>query len=60
MEQYYIFEDNKMIASTPDKEQALALIRTYQASQTHPLLQSEYSIIKGVMEFIPYKKGATQ
>ena len=60
MEQYYIFEDNKMIASTPTKEQAITLIRTHQASQTHPFLQSEYSIIKGVMEFVPYKKGAKQ
>lgn len=57
MVMYYIFEDSRLIAATPDKKEAIALIRTYQAKQTHPWLQAEYSIIKGVQEFIPYKKG---
>lgn len=57
MEMYYIFEDNRLIAATPVKEEAITLIRTYQAKQTHPLLKSEYSFIKGVMEFIDYQKG---
>lgn len=57
MEMYYIFEDNRLIAATPEKKEAIALIRTYQAKQTHPFLQAEYSIIKGTQEFIQYEKG---
>lgn len=55
MEKYFVFEDGKLIASTADREQAVKLIRAYQATQTHPFLKAEYSIIKGRQEFISYK-----
>ena len=56
MKRFYIFKDGQMIASTADREQAIDIIRQYQASETHYLLRSEYSIIEGIEEIIPYGK----
>lgn len=56
MERYHIFKDHLLIASTNSREEALSLIRQYQKYETHPLLRSEYSIIKGVEELIEYEK----
>ena len=53
---FYIFKDGTMVASTADREQAIALIRQYQAVETHPLLRSEFSIIHGEEEFIGYER----
>ena len=36
------------------KEEAIELIRRRQKRETHPILRSEYSIIEGEEEFIPY------
>ena len=54
MKRVYIFKDGKQQASTATKESALELIREYQKLETHPILRSEFSIITGEEEFIPY------
>ena len=56
MKRYYIFKDGVIQGSTALKETAMKLIRTYQEKETHPFLKSEYSIIAGEEEFIPYSK----
>ena len=54
MKRFYIFKDGTMQSSTATKELAIDLIRQYQKFETHPLLRSEFSIIAGEEEFIPY------
>lgn len=56
MERYYVFKDGTMVGSTANREQAVAMIRAYQETENHYLLRSEYSIIHGEEEFIPYRK----
>jgi hypothetical protein len=56
MTKFYVFKDGMMAASTADRKSAVDLIRIYQAKETHPFLRSEFSIIKGEEEFIPYSK----
>ena len=54
MKRFYIFKDGTMQSSTATKELAIDLIRQYQKLETHPLLRSQFSIIAGEEEFIPY------
>ena len=54
MKRFYIFKDGTMQSSTTTKELAIDLIRQYQKLETHPSLRSEFSIIAGEEEFIPY------
>ena len=54
MKRFYVFKDGTMQASTTTKEEAIDLIRQRQERETHPILRSEYSIIAGEEEFIPY------
>ena len=54
MKSFYIFKDGVMQSSTGTKELAIDLLRQYQKLETHPLLRSEFSIIAGEEEFIPY------
>ena len=54
MKRFYIFKDGTMQGSAPTKEEAIELIRQRQKRETHPILRSEYSIIAGEEEFIPY------
>lgn len=56
MERYYIFKDGTQIGATCTREEAIYMIRQYQKRETHYLLKSEFSIIKGKEEFIPYAK----
>lgn len=55
-ERYYIFKDGTQIGSAATKKAAIDLIRVYQANETHPFLRSNFSMIKGVEEFVPYQK----
>lgn len=55
MERYYILKDGTMIGATPTKEEAIEMIRAHQKRETHFMLKAEFSIIKGVEEFVPYK-----
>ena len=54
MRRFYIFKDGVLQSSTAAKETAIDLIRQYQKQETHPFLRSEFSIIKGEEEFVPY------
>lgn len=56
MARYYVFKDGSMVGSTARREEAIAMIRAYQEHEDHYLLRSEYSIIYGEEEFIPYGK----
>lgn len=53
---YHFLKDGTVIGSAATREQALMCIREYQKLETHPVLRSEYSIIKGEEEFISYPK----
>ena len=52
---FYVFKDGSMIAATATRDAAIDLIRQYQSLETHPFLRSEFSIIAGEEEFIPYR-----
>lgn len=54
MKRFYVFKDGTQQGSMPTKEEAIELIRQRQKRETHPILRSEYSIIEGEEEFIPY------
>lgn len=54
MKRFYVFKDGTQQGSTPTREEAVELIRQRQKRETHPILRSEYSIIAGEEEFIPY------
>ena len=54
MKRFYVFKDGKMQGSTATRELAIDLIRQYQKLETHPFLRSEFSMIEGEEEFVPY------
>ena len=54
MKRFYVFKDGTQQGSMSTKEEAIELIRQKQKRETHPILRSEYSIIEGEEEFIPY------
>lgn len=54
MKRFYIFKDGTQKASTATRELAIDLIRQYQKLETHPFLRSEFSMIEGEEEFVPY------
>ena len=56
-DRYYIFKDGTQIGSAATKKAAIDLIRAYQAHETHPFLRSQFSMIRGVEEFVPYPKS---
>lgn len=59
MKRFYIFKDGTQCASTATKELAVDLIHQYQKLETHYLLRSEFSIIEGEEEFVPYPSQRT-
>ena len=54
MKRFYVFKDGTQQGSTATKELAVDMISQYQKLETHPILRSEFSIIEGEEEFIPY------
>jgi len=54
MKRFYVFKDGTQTGSTVTRGQVIDLIRRYQELETHPFLRSEFSIIEGEEEFIPY------
>ena len=54
MKRFYVFKDGTQQGSTVTKELAVDMIRQYQKLETHPILRSEFSIIEGEEEFVPY------
>lgn len=55
MKRFYVFKDGTQQGSAETREEAIELIRQRQKRETHPILRSEYSIIMGEEEFIPYE-----
>lgn len=55
MVRYYIFKDGTQVAAASTREEAIEMIRMYQKRETHFMLKAEFSVIKGVEEFIGYK-----
>lgn len=56
MLRYYVFKDGRQEGSTATRKLAIDMIRQLQKEETHPFLRSEFSIIAGQEEFIPYPK----
>lgn len=54
MKRFYVFKDGTQQGSSATRDLAIDMIRQYQALETHPFLKSEFSIIAGEEEFIPY------
>ena len=54
MKRFYVFKDGTQQGSTATKDLAIDMIRQYQKLETHPILRSEFSIIEGEEEFVPY------
>lgn len=54
MKRFYVFKDGRMQGSAATRESAVDLIRQYQKLETHPFLRSEFSMIEGEQEFVPY------
>ena len=54
MKRFYVFKDGTQQGSTATRELAVDLIRQYQELETHPIMRSEFSIIEGEEEIIPY------
>ena len=58
MKRFYVFKDGTQQGSKFKKEEVLRMIQQLQKLETHPILRSEFSIIYGEEEFIPYPKLA--
>jgi hypothetical protein len=56
MKRWYIFKDGMMIGFAPTKEEAIEKIRVRQKRETHYMIRSEFSIIKGEQEFVKYER----
>lgn len=54
MKRFFVFKDGQQQGSTATRELAIDMIRQYQKLETHPFLHSEFSIIEGEEEFVPY------
>ncbi len=54
MHRFYVFRNGKQEGSTATRDNAIDMIRQYQKLETHPFLRSEFSLIEGEEEFIPY------
>ena len=57
MNRFYVFKDCTQIGSTATREEAIEMIRQHQKCETHYMLRSQFSIIYGEEEFVPYVKG---
>lgn len=54
MRRFYMFKDRIQKGSMETREEALEMIHLWQSRKTHPLLRSQFSIIEGEEEMIPY------
>ena len=54
MKRFYVFKDGVQKGSMETREEAVEIIRLWQSRETHPFLHSEFSMIEGEEEFIPY------
>lgn len=51
----HVFKDGIEVVSVSTKERAIALIRQYQAQETHPFLKANFSYIEGEEVFVSYE-----
>lgn len=54
MKRFYVFKDGTQQGSTATRELAVDLIFQYQKLEIHPFLRSQFSMIEGEKEVIPY------
>ncbi len=54
MTRYFVLRDGRVEANTATREDAINLIRTYQAEERHPVLRATFTIIEGKEEYVPY------
>ena len=59
MKRFYVFKDGRQCGSTVTRESAIDMIHEHQKLETHYLLRSEFSIIEGEEEFVPYPSRRT-
>lgn len=60
MNRYHVIKDSKLVGSAATKEQALVMIRLMQQEEMHYMLRSEYGIMYGEEEHVPYADGTEQ
>lgn len=54
MRRFYLFKDGAQKGSMETRAEALEIIHLWQSRETHPFLRSQFSIIEGEEEVIPY------
>ena len=54
MRRFYMFKDGMQKGSMETREEALEMIRLWRSRETHPFLRSQFSIIEGEEEVVPY------
>lgn len=54
MHRFYLFKDGVQKGSMEIRAEALEMIHLWQSRETHPFLRSQFSIIEGEEEVIPY------
>ena len=54
MPRFYMYKDGMQKGSMETREEALEMIRLWQSRETHPFLRSQFSIIEGEEEVVPY------
>ena len=54
MRRFYMFKAGMQKGSMETREEALEMIRLWQSRETHPFLRSQFSIIEGQEEVVPY------
>lgn len=54
MRRFYMFKDGMQKGSMETREEALEMIRLWQSRETHSFLRSQFSIIEGEEEVVPY------
>ena len=54
MRRFCMFKDGMQKGSMETREEALEMIRLWQSRETHPFLRSQFSIIEGEEEVVPY------
>jgi hypothetical protein len=54
MERFHILKDFQIVGSTTTEDEAIEMVRQYQARETHYMLKSEYMIIRGQLQLVSY------
>ncbi len=54
MQRYWVLRDDQIIGATSTHEEAVEMIRAYQARETHYMLRANFAIIYGEYECVGY------